>query len=219
MFENRICLVSLVSVLLLLLMGAGSLTAQDDPPLGWTDVAELTLVLTSGNATASTLGLKNTAERRWDNGLLLLAAGAVRAESGVTVRTATGTPDDFIVTRSTPTEKTAENYFLRARYDREVTESNYLFAGAGWDRNTFAGIQNRYATVAGAGRAWVDTEARHFKTDVGLTYTVQEDVIENPAGEDSFGGLRATIDLLHTLDLYDGVHEPARNGREPDRNG
>ena len=155
MFDSRIQMISLSSALLFLSIGAGNLSAQDDPPLGWTDVAELTLVLTSGNATSSTLGLKNTAEHRWENALLQVAAGAVRAESGVTVHTATGTVDDFIVTRSTPTEKTAENYFLKARYDREVTDSNYLFAGAGWDRNTFAGIQNRYAMVGGAGRAWV----------------------------------------------------------------
>jgi putative salt-induced outer membrane protein YdiY len=199
MFDNRIRLISFISALLLLSIGAESLTAQDDPLLGWTDVAELTLVLMSGNAKANSLGVKNTAERRWENALFQLAAGAVRAESGVTVRTATGTPDDFIVIRSTPTEKTAENYFLRARYDREVTESNYLLAGAGWDRNTFAGIRNRYATVAGAGRAWVEAEARHFKTDLGFTYTFQDDVVENPAGEDSFIGLRATLDLLWTL--------------------
>ncbi len=40
--------------------GPGSVAAQDERPLGWTDVAEFTFVLTSGNATSSTLGLKNT---------------------------------------------------------------------------------------------------------------------------------------------------------------
>ncbi len=185
--------------LLVLLVGAGNVAAQDEPPLGWTDVAELTFVLTSGNATASTLGLKNTVEHRWEDALLQVAAGALRAESGVTTRTATGTPDDFTVVRRTDTEKTAENYFVRSRFDRGLSENSYLFGGAGWDRNTFAGIQNRYAFVGGAGRTWVDEEARRFKSDLGVTYTIQDDVIEDASAADSFGGLRATLDFFQTL--------------------
>ena len=112
---------------------------------------------------------------------------------------ATGTIDDFNVTRQTDTDKTAENYFLQSRYDRDLSETAYLFGGAGWDRNTFAGIQNRYAIVVGAGLAWFDEEARRFKTDLGLTYTIQDDVVPNPSVEDSFGGIRATLDFFQTL--------------------
>ena len=188
-----------VTLGLLVVVGAGEVSAQDDPPLGWTDVAEFSFVLTSGNATSSTLGLKNTLEHRWEDVLVHLLAGAVRAESGITMRTATGTVDNFSVVKSTDTERTAENYFIQSRADIGLTETAYLFGGLGWDRNTFAGVQNRYDVVAGAGRAWVDSEARRFKSDVGLTYTIQDDVIEDPNTEDSFGGIRATLDFFEIV--------------------
>ncbi len=193
----RFCVLMVLSTLMTL--APSEVAAQDDPPLGWTDVAELTFVLTSGNATASTLGLKNTLEHRWEDALFQLAAGAVRAESGITTRTATGTVDDFTVVRRTNSEKTAENFFVKSRFDRDLSESSYLFGGAGWDRNTFAGIENRYAMVAGAGRAWADSEGSRFKTDIGLTYTIQNDVVEAPGKDDGFGGIRATVDFLRTL--------------------
>ncbi len=101
--------------------------------------------------------------------------------------------------KRTNTEKMAENYFVQTRLDRGLTESAYLFRGLGWDRNTFAGVKNRYDVVAGAGRAWADSESRRFKSDLGLTYTVQDDVIEGPGGEDSFGGLRATLDFVQSI--------------------
>ena len=179
--------------------GPGSAAAQDEPPLGWTDVAEFTFVLTSGNASSSTLGLKNTLEHQWEEALFHLSAGAVRAESGITIRTAMGTPRDFQVTKRTDTEKMAENYFVQSRLDLGLTESVYLFGGLGWDRNTFAGVQNRYDVVAGAGRAWADSEDRRFKSDLGFTYTIQDDVIEGPGTADSFGGLRATLDFFRSI--------------------
>jgi putative salt-induced outer membrane protein YdiY len=199
MLEYRASWIRAAVTVAVLAVGASEGVAQDDPPLGWTDVAEFTFVMTSGNASASTLGLKNTLEHRWDDALFHLSAGAVRAESGITMRTATGTIDDFSITKITDTEKTAENYFIQSRFDRGLTETAYLFGGLGWDRNTFAGVQNRYDVVAGAGRAWVDSEARRFKSDLGLTYTVQDDVIEDPSREDSFGGLRVTLDFFESL--------------------
>ena len=171
----------------------------EERPLGWRDVAEFTFVFTSGNATSSTLGFKNTLEHRWEGVLLHLSAGAVRAESGTTVRTATGTAGGFRVAKRTDTEKTAENYFVQTRLDRGLTESAYLFGGVGWDRNTFAGVRSRYDVVAGAGRTWSDAEDRRLKSDLGLTYTRQDDVIAGAGSGRSFGGLRATVDFFRSI--------------------
>jgi putative salt-induced outer membrane protein YdiY len=176
-----------------------SATAQDERTLGWTDVAEVTFVVTAGNATARTLGLKNTAEYLWEKAAFKLSAGAVRTESGTTTRTASGTPDNFIVNEDTETEVSAENYFLKSRLDRTVSEAAFIYGGADWDRNTFAGIQNRYGFVAGGGRRWFETDMRKLKTDLGLTYTIQDDVVETPGGEDSFLGLRGSYDFFHKL--------------------
>jgi putative salt-induced outer membrane protein YdiY len=130
---------------------------------------------------------------------LQLALGAVRAESGITTRVATGTPENFLVAEETVTEKTAENYFVRARYDRTLAGAFFFFGGAGWDRNTFAGIHNRFGMVAGIGRTWFQDDARRLKTDLGGTYTVQKDLVETPGAQDSFFGARASLDYHRTL--------------------
>ncbi|MFP3947869.1 MAG: DUF481 domain-containing protein, partial [Longimicrobiales bacterium] len=119
--------------------------------------------------------------------------------SETTTRTATGTVDDFEIIEQTVTELTAESYHLRARYDRDISGETYGFGGAGWERNTFSGFDNRYSAVAGLGRDWLDTENRRLKTDLGFTYTKQDDVVEDPTVDDSFAGLRASVDFAHPV--------------------
>ncbi len=186
-------------VLVMSLAGPSAVAAQGERPLGWSDVAELTFVLTAGNASSSTLGLKNTAEHLWEKTGFKLSFGAIRTESGVTTRTASGTLDNFTISESTESEVTAENYFIKSRLDHSLGDAAFLFGGAGWDRNTFAGIQNRYGFVTGAGKAWFEEETRRFKTDLGLTYTIQDDVVENPDADDSFFGLRGSYDYFRKL--------------------
>ena len=61
-------------------MAASSAVAQD-AELGWANVAELTFVQTSGNASSSTLGLNNTLDRIWESAAFKLAFGGVRTSS------------------------------------------------------------------------------------------------------------------------------------------
>jgi putative salt-induced outer membrane protein YdiY len=177
----------------------GCLEAQEEPTLGWTDVAELTFVFTAGNASSSTLGFKNTAGYSWANASFQLGFGGVRTEAGTTTRTATGTRDNFTISKDTETETTAESYFVSSRYDRKISEAAFLYGGAGWDRNTFAGVESRLGFAGGAGRSWFDDDARRFKTDLGLTYTIQKDVVENPDADDAFVGLRGSYDFFRKL--------------------
>jgi putative salt-induced outer membrane protein YdiY len=177
----------------------GRAQAQNEDPVRWKDQAELSFLLTSGNASSNTFGFKNILERFWGVSSFKFSLGGIRTESGKTVRTASGTPDNYTVSETTDVEVTAENYFVKARYDRRLSEAAFLHAGVGWDRNTFAGIQNRYDFVGGAGRTWFEEENRHLKSDVGLTYTLQDEVGNAPDGEDSFLGVRASIDFLRDL--------------------
>jgi putative salt-induced outer membrane protein YdiY len=62
------------------------------------------------------------------------------------------------VTETTTSELSAASYFARSRYDREFS-SAFAFGGAGWERNTFSGIQNRYSIVAGLGRTWIEGDS------------------------------------------------------------
>lgn len=177
----------------LMLASSPSLFAQDRV-LGWADQAEFTFVMSGGNASASTFGLKNVLTRTWENALFNLSAGGIRTSSTLKTGEASGSQNSFTPVKNTDT--TAESYYVRGRYDRSISDAAFVFGGGGWDRNTFAGIDSRFSFVSGAGRTWFEEETRHFKTDIGLTYTLQENVV---GGSDNFVGLRGTWDYYNTL--------------------
>lgn len=170
--------------------------AEAEAPTGWTGSAELSAVLTSGNAESETLGLRTTLIREWKVSTVTLEAGGLRAESTTTQRFGIGTPAAFREVENSTTAKTAENYLVRGRYDRRLSERLFWYLGAAWDRNTFAGIDNRYVGTAGVGHAWFTTDDSHLKTTYGLSYTQQDDVVGT---SDSFTGVRLSYDYLRAL--------------------
>ncbi len=190
--------ISFVSLLLIAAIGAPPAAAQDGNQ-GLYFTGELSTVSTFGNSESLTLGLSTTLGHVWEDAELKFEGGAVRTESRIKTRTASGTAESFTVADETRTEKTAEAYYLRGRYDRNVSETFFVFGGADWLRNTFAGIDSRTLLAAGAGNTWVKTETTRFKTDVGFTYTFQDDVFDNPLIKMNFPGVRAGYALRSTL--------------------
>lgn len=190
---------ALVAVALSVTATAAVAEGEEDPELGWSDAAELTFVATSGNAESSTLGLNNKLTRKWQAASFKLEAGALRAETTTTTREAVDTGAGILVRERSESALTAEKYFLRGKYRRTVSERFGWFAGGGWDRNEFAGVANRYFAVGGIGHVWFDGEDASFQTDYGLTYTRQEDVIEDPRADDSFLGLQLGWDYRRRL--------------------
>lgn len=192
-----------LAVLIALAAGLPSPTAvrgQDEElEPGWYWDAELTLVFTAGNSESSTVGAAAGVRRLWDATELRLRAGGLRTESGTITRTAVGTADDFEVVEDTDRELKAESYYVRTRLNRDLSERFFVYGGAGWERNTFAGFDARLSFVAGAGNSWIDTEATRLLTDYGLTYTIQEDVIDDPDTADSFAGLRVSAEFFRRL--------------------
>ena len=137
--------------------------AQDDgPQLGWADTAELTVVLTGGNAEASTLGFKNELVRVWDQATLSIAAGALRAESSTITRVARGVPSSFAVSKDSVSALTAESYYARGQYDRELNDRTYWYGGGG------VGAQHlrRDSESHGVGRRAREHMAGHRADDV-----------------------------------------------------
>jgi putative salt-induced outer membrane protein len=185
---------------LLLALSAAPLFAQDKPAepkkLGWKDAAELGYVITSGNSDSSTLGLKNTLNYDWEKARFEMKLGAVKAKSTAVPFFATGTATDFTRQDNDP-ETTAESYYLNGRYDKNITDRFFWFGGAGWDRNTFAGVQNRYTAFGGVGNTWLDTDKTKWRTDYAVTYTKEDDVIEPADFDGSFAGLRLSSNFLH----------------------
>ncbi len=189
------------SGLVFVALAVSALTARaaaGQESITWKNSTEFSFVSTGGNATANTIGLKGTLSGTKGPDAIKFEVGGIRGSIGVTTRTATGTPTDYKVTKTTVTKVTAENYFARGRYDRKL-DGAFAFTGAGWDRNTFAGIQNRYSVVAGIGRTFVDGESGHFKADIGGTYTIQKDVDPKPGANEGFGGARLNVDALRHL--------------------
>lgn len=125
--------------------------------------ADLSYVLTAGNSSSSSLGFKGDLTRRWEKQSIGFAVGGIRASSSpADSRYAMGTPDDFEVVVP-EAETTAESYYGRGRYDYKLSERLFYTAGAGWERNRFSGIDNRWVGDTGVGYIFVNDERRSFR--------------------------------------------------------
>jgi len=199
----RPCLCRYIPALALpavLLAATASAGAADAPKLGWADAAEFSLVATSGNTETQAFGFKNKLTRTWERSLFTVNAGGLRVETTTTDRIAVGPdPNHFSVSEAKTTVLTAENYYLNGRFDHKITERFFWFGGAGWDRNTFAGIQNRYTGFGGVGNVLVDKETLKFRVDYAATFTNQVDVVKDPNTQESYGGARLSSGLLKRL--------------------
>lgn len=172
--------------------------AQAASGYAWENQTELSFVSTGGNASSSTLGLKSGLIGKADANTFKLEVGGIRGETNFRDIRATGTASSFTVNETSTSALTAESYFAKGRYDRSFG-SAYGFTGTGWDRNTFAGVQNRFGFVVGVGNTWTESDAGLFKTDIGATYTIQKDVDPAPGADEGFGGIRLSIDAKRTL--------------------
>jgi len=169
--------------------------SDDEALQRWVLEGELTSVLSRGNSENLALGLGATARRRWERDALRFEMGWVQVETGrITVR-AVGTTNDFEVERDVDREKTAESLAARGRYDRRLSERVFIYGGVDWLRNTFAGIDSRTLLALGGGNTWVDSDRTRFATDYALTYTFEEDVVQNPFTDSDFAGMRFGYDL------------------------
>jgi len=176
--------------------------AQDKPAADgkWSDTAEFSYVAIAGNSEATTLGFKNTLGRKWEKSSFELKAGGVRAETTTKTRVAVG-PDrnSFSVIEEKDTVLNAENYFLGGRFDHTISGRLFWFAGAGWSRNRFAGVENRYETAGGLGNLWIDTDRTKFRTDYAVSYTKEDDIVQSPNVKDKFAGFRVSSKYEHKL--------------------
>jgi putative salt-induced outer membrane protein len=191
----------IIAAAIAVLIGSSAARAQDKE-LGWADTAELSYVVTSGNSETETLGFKNTLTRAWEKALFTLNAGGIRVSTTAFSRTATLLPGGAIdVDESKNDSLTAENYYLNGRYDRIISKRLFWHAGAGWDRNRFAGIDSRYTAFGGVGNVWYDTDDVKLRTTYAVTYNRQDDLVENPDPDfnDSYFGLRLTYEYSNKL--------------------
>lgn len=187
--------VAFFAVVLLLSAIAGPALAEDPEPLGWYFDAELASVMTSGNSESQTLGFGGKLRRVWTKSELIFRGGATETESSLITRTATGTTDDFTVREDKETTKTAELYFGRGWYQYNFSPKFFAFTGVDWMSNKFAGIDSRTLIALGAGNTWSDSDRIKFSTNYSMTYTFEDEVVENPFVKTDFAGVRLGYDL------------------------
>ncbi len=171
----------------------GTAPAQGEagaPAKRWSNSAELSYVVLSGNSDSSTLGVKNTYKWSRDNSTITVKAKAIRTESeNKGDRRAVGTPTDFRVVAGEE-QVTAENHKLETRYDRRLTEQVFWYGDLSWERDRFKGINNRTVGAAGIGNLWVHSKRVMFRTEYAATYTREDEVEDNPETDDTFAGAR-----------------------------
>jgi hypothetical protein len=156
----------------------------------WKATAELSFVVTGGNTATSAFSLGTTFIRKWTSDSLQFKSYILNSNSTTTTRTARGTETDFEIIEETVHRFVAENYLLAGQYDRRISNNFSGQAGLSWDRNRFAGVDNRVMFTSGIGWAWVEKARTQVKTAAALTYTLRQYVGQDMA---SFAGLRFSI--------------------------
>jgi len=183
-----------IGLLIVLAFGPAAGFGQEAPKQGifgpWQATAEVSYVVTGGNTSTSAFSLGTSFTRKWAKDTLLFKGYILNSNSTKVTRTARGTEADFEVIENKVTQKVAENYLLGGQYDRKISRKLAGQAALSWDRNRFAGLNDRASAAAGLGYSWVDKPRTQVKTSAGLTYTFRQYV---GLDWESFGGFRVTI--------------------------
>lgn len=158
-----------------LLALAGAAGAQEAK--NWKDTAELSYVQTSGNSKTSTISGKNLFSYDWAKAALELGAGGLGTKSRDAV--------------------TAEQYNAYEKVSLKLAGKNYAFERAGWDKNRFAGIQDRWDLGLGVGRNFLDTADDKLFAEAGGGY-IWEDRLAGTKNQ-SFGTYRGYAKYIRTL--------------------
>ncbi|HMA53238.1 MAG TPA: DUF481 domain-containing protein, partial [Acidobacteriota bacterium] len=179
---------------LLVAVAPAALSGQDNRKNGllgpWAATAEVSYVVTGGNTSTSALSLGMTFSRKWTNDTLLFKSYILTSNATTIARTARGTETDYTIDETRTTRKVAENYLLAGQYDRRITDGITGQAGISWDRNRFAGVDDRVIVTTGFGYNVIDQKRTQLKTSAGLTYTRRQYVAQDT---ESFAGFRLTV--------------------------
>jgi putative salt-induced outer membrane protein YdiY len=188
------------AVLLATAVGGMAQEEKEEKKLGWSNVADLGLVITSGNAPKTTFTFDDKLIYAWERSNFTFKAGALRTNDADDAF-AVGTEDDFDIVYP-ELKLDNERFYVNGRYDRQINERFYWVAGAGWQRDTDAGIENRVDAFVGAGNYWKNTENLQFKTDYTFGLTTREDEIEDPLREKRYPSARLSYDLMTKISKH-----------------
>ena len=103
---------------------------EEEQQLGWTNVADLSIVVTTGNSSTSTFAVDDKLGRKWTSSELGFRFGLLRTQT-TDERFAVGTPDDFDVIEDLTRELDNERYHVSGQYQRNVSFNFFWLAGGG----------------------------------------------------------------------------------------
>ena len=201
---------------------------KEPPKLGWSNDADLSLVLTAGNSASQTWAFTDELQHAWKDARFEFEVNVVRANTSddrflmvapgleFPVGGAPDNPPTSLI-KPEPTLDVA-NSLVRGSYERDITPRFFWNTGGSWDRNDDAGILNRYITYAGVGHKWVDDDRRRFATSYGVSYTDREEEKPDPKKDRRFAGARFGWDYMERFNAgttFDNKLETNANLSDP----
>ena len=182
----------------------GPTAAKKDEKIGWSNTTDLSLVVTGGNSSSTTLGFSDQLRRVWSDTRFQFDVSVVRSHTSddrfflvdpgleFPVGGAPQSPPTTLI-KPEPTLDVA-NYAIGGAYERDLSPRLFWNTGGSWYRNDDAGILNRYIAYAGIGNNWIDDQRRRFATSYGVSYTDREEEEPDPEKDRRFGGARVGWD-------------------------
>jgi len=169
--------------------------APDAPKLGAVDSAELGLIVATGNARSTSLGVRNVYTYRWNDAELGWEAGWLRAASRNGDRYAVSTSSGFDIVEP-ETGIDSERLFSKLHYQRQLSERLDWFTNFDAVRDEPSNINRQFVFAGGLGTTWWKTDRGLFRTAYGLSYTSEDLVVE---GSNQFAGYRLAYALKAPL--------------------
>ncbi len=197
---NIIAMRSLFPVICVLFTSLSVMAQEEkEPELGWTNVADVSVVVTAGNASTSTFAVDDKLNREWKSSELGFRFGALRTQT-TDDPFAVGTAEDFEVIEDATRELDNERYYVSGQFQRDISPRFFWMTGGGWDKDSNAGIENRVVLFGGVGNTWIDKEQTTFKTDYAITSTRRIDAIPDPERKERSSEARLASSFQHNLD-------------------
>jgi hypothetical protein len=192
---NQVLRLAIVATAVFLVSVGGVLAQEEEKrKLGWSNVADLGLVVTAGNTPKSTFTFDDKLSHAWERSTLSFSLGGLQTHDADDTY-AVGTEDDFVLVYP-GLKSDNEKYYVNGRFDKNISDRFYWVTGGGWMRDTDAGIENRVDAYLGAGNRWKDTDDLKFRTDYTLAVSAREDEIDDPLREKRYPSLRLAYDLM-----------------------
>ena len=172
---------------------------EKEQELGWSNVADVSVVVTAGNSSTSNFAVDDKLNRKWKSSELGFRFGALRTQT-TDDPFAVGTAEDFEVIEDSTRELDNERYYVFGQFQRNILPRFLWMTGGRWDKDANAGIENRTVLFGGVGNIWIDRERTTFKTDYAVTFTRRIDAIPEPERKERSSEARLASSYRHNLD-------------------